>query len=379
MVKAWVFEFNGVLGRDVPDYLDEAVIQRAFDINLARFEAYERIGFEGIFFSEHHFLNTLTPSPNLLVAAAAARTKRLKLGVMGSVLALHQPWRVAEEIAMLDYITQGRLEIGVASGVPPEFLFVNIPQGDVRPMYEESVEFLDKALQTKLVTHEGRFWNFDDIPVMPRPKRVDHRRKWMTIYSAQSCRYAAQRGYRVCTAFQSVEKAAAAFDAYRDEADKAGFKATPDDLAIRRHVILAETDAAAGALAEQAMPAERVRIAATFDPVTERLRRELGHGASADVLKSGVMDAAAPARMDPSKLTSANPMDIGLVSFEDEFIIGSPATVADKIIDQCRRIGAGHLLATHLTSLTEAEINTNYQLWERVIPVLQKADLANAA
>ncbi|MGG6496719.1 UNVERIFIED_CONTAM: LLM class flavin-dependent oxidoreductase, partial [Bacteroidetes bacterium 56_B9] len=88
------------------------------------------------------------------------------------------------------YISGGRLEIGVASGVPPEFLFVNVPQDDVRPMYQESVEFLDKALQGRLVTHEGRFWKFTELPVMPQTKRVARRRKWMTIYSDASCRNA---------------------------------------------------------------------------------------------------------------------------------------------------------------------------------------------
>lgn len=378
MVKAWVFEFNGILGREVPNCTDENVVQHAFDTNLARIESLERIGFEGVFFSEHHFLNSLTPSPNLLVAAAGARTKRLKLGVMGTVLAFHQPWRVAEELGMLDYITNGRLEIGIASGVPPEFLFVNIPQDDVRPMYQESVEFLDKALEGRLVTHSGRFWQFNDVPVMPQTKRVTRRRKWMTIYSDGSCRNAARRGYRVCTGFQSVENATKAFDAYRDEGDKVGFKVGPDDIAIRRHVILAETDAAAGALAQQALPAERARMAATFAPVGERMQRELGHGPSADVLKSGVMDAAAPARPDAAKPT-IDPLAMGIVHFEDEFIIGSPQTVADRIIDQCRRMGAGHMLATHLASLTEAEIATNYRLWETVIPILNKADLSRTA
>lgn len=381
MIKAWVFEFGSALGRESPDYSDETLVQRAYDVNLARVASLEDIGFEGVFFSEHHFLNSLSPSPHLLIANVAARTKTLKLGVMGSVLAFHQPWRVAEELGMLDYLTNGRLEIGVAVGVPPEFLFVNIAQEDVRPMYRESLEYLDKALQSSVVSHEGRFWNFKNIPVSPRTKQVERRRKWMTIYSDSSCRFAAQRGYRVCTGFQSVENATKAFDAYRDEADKVGFEVGTADVAVRRTITLAETDAEAAAKMQELGPAEQARMAATFAPVTERLQRELGHGASGDVLKTGTMDAAAPRREGSSqspdvfKLTTANPLASGLVSFEDEFIFGSPTTVAERIIDQCRRMGAGHILASHFASQTEAEADRHYKLWGKVIPILNKADL----
>ena len=80
--------------------------------------------FEGIFFSEHHFGAAYSPSPNLLISHVAARTTRLRLGVLGSVRPYATPWRIVEEIAMLDHLTDGRLEIGVVSGIPPELAVV---------------------------------------------------------------------------------------------------------------------------------------------------------------------------------------------------------------------------------------------------------------
>ncbi|MCW8378715.1 LLM class flavin-dependent oxidoreductase [Streptomyces justiciae] len=383
-IKAWVFSFNAIHGPDMPDFFDEDLVQQTFDANLDRIARFEEAGFEGVFFSEHHFIASLTPSPHLLIAAAASRTKTLKLGVMGTVLAFHQPWRVAEELGMLDYITRGRLEIGVASGVPPEFLFVNVPQEDVRPMYRESLEFLDKALESRAVTHEGRFWNFDEVPIMPALKKADRRRKWMTVYSADSCRVAAQRGYKICTSLQSVENAKKAYDAYREEADKIGYEVTPDDLGIRRSITLGATDAEAQELFERTMPLQMARMAATFEPVNERLQRSLGHGASPDVLKSGLVDGAAPRREgaehlpDAEKVSNANPDALGMVS-EDEVIIGSPETAAEKIIDQCRRLGAGHIVggADMAFPLTEAELDTQYDLWEQMIPILRKANVVD--
>lgn len=382
MIKAWVFSFNAIHGPISPDYSDENLVQDAFDANLARIVRFEDMGFEGVFFSEHHFLDSLTPSPNLLIAAAAMRTKTLKLGVLGSVLAFHQPWRVAEELGMLDYITNGRLEIGVASGVPPEFLFVNIPQEDVRPIYQDSVEFLEQAFKSTRVTHKGRFWDLDEVPVSPPLKKIARRRKWMTIYSGTSCRYAAQRGYKVCTSFQSVENVTKAFDAYRDEADKIGYECGPDDFGIRRSTILGRTDEEAQELFQRTMPTQMMRMAGTFAPVNERLQKNLGHGASSDVLSSGVMDAASPRREsedekhlpDATKLTNADPTSL---MSEDELIIGSPETVAEKIIDQCRRTGAGHIVAgaeMGLT-LTKEEVDRQYDSWEKVLPILRKADV----
>lgn len=385
MIKAWAFEFNVILGTDRPDYRDEKQVQETFDATLAHVTDLENLGFEGVFFSEHHFIDTLSPSPHLMIAASASRTSTLKLGVLGSVLPFHQPWRMTEELGMLDYITNGRLEIGVGSGVPPEFLFVGIPQEDVRPMFWEQLEFLDNALESDHVTHAGKYWAFDDLPILPATKNVGRRRKWMTVYSASTCRIAAQRGYKVCSGAQSVDNANKAYDAYREEADRIGYEVGPDDIGIRRHVVLAETDAEAEELYDRALPPSLQRLDEQFKPVNERLQKALGYDASAAATASGVKDAAPPAPprreaaderhlVDPTKMTGDNKFE-DFASFEDEYIVGSPTTVADKIIDQCRRLGAGNLVAVHLMALTKAEFDRHYSLWEKVIPLLNAAEV----
>lgn len=371
MIKSWVFEFNGAQGRTEPDYSDEDFVQQAFDTNLGRVVSLEALGFEGVFFSEHHFVHSFAPSPHLLIANIAARTNTLKLGVMGTVLAFHHPWRVAEEFGMLDYLTHGRLEIGVAAGVPPEFLFVNIPQDQVRALYEDGIAFLDEALASRSVTIKGRHWDYEDVPVTPHVKQVGRRRKWMAVYTGNSCRMAARRQYRVCTGFQSVENAAKAFDAYREEADKVGFEVTADDVAIRRTVFIAETDAEANERFQELLPLQQKRLVDSFAPANERLMKVLGQGPAAGVLATGTKDATGLGSGDVKK---ADPGDI--VSVKDEFIFGSPKTVADKIIAQCRRLGAGHVVGVHLATLTDEELDANYKLWAEVIPILRKAEVA---
>jgi len=119
MIKPWIFEFFAA-PRDIYEQFDPELSQRYFDAYLDLWASAEPAGFEGIFFSEHHFGAAYSPSPNLLIANVALRTRTLRLGTLGMVLPYHAPWRVVEEIGMLDHLTGGRLEIGTAAGIPNE-------------------------------------------------------------------------------------------------------------------------------------------------------------------------------------------------------------------------------------------------------------------
>jgi alkanesulfonate monooxygenase SsuD/methylene tetrahydromethanopterin reductase-like flavin-dependent oxidoreductase (luciferase family) len=373
VIKPWVFDFNQVPGTTLPDYHDQDVVQRAFDHNLALTLSLEGRGFEGVFYSEHHFLASMSPSPNLLVATLAARTERLKIGVMGNVLPFHQPWRLAEELAMLDYITHGRLEIGVASGVPPEFLFINMPQPEIRPIYTEVLDFLQKSERESPVTFKSVHFDFNEMPIMPRPRKEARRRHWVTVFSEASCRDAARRAFKVCTGFQSVESATVAFNAYRETAAELGRAVGPDDIGIRRQILIADTQAEAEAQHAELLVSDKARMAHMFRAVIARLQKS-GVGPSESVKQSGVIDAPAVPRQGaaggkpPAMTTHAAP-----VVSEDEYITGTPASVAEQIIDQCCRSGAGNILAFHAPTMTEAQIARNYALWEQVIPLLKKA------
>jgi alkanesulfonate monooxygenase SsuD/methylene tetrahydromethanopterin reductase-like flavin-dependent oxidoreductase (luciferase family) len=374
MIKVWDFDFNQVAGKEMADYEDHHAIQRAFDFNLDLMVSLERRGFEGVFYSEHHFIASMSPCPNLLVASLAAKTERMRIGVMGNVLPFHQPWRLAEELNMLDYLTKGRLEIGVASGVPPEFLFVNIAQPDIRPMYSEILDFLQLAEKESMVTFKGKYIDLEGVPIMPRPRKEARRRYWVTIYSEASCRDAAQRNFKVCTGYQSVETAAVAFDGYRDEAAKAGHIVGPDDIGVRRQVLLWDTQSEAEALHAELQISNKARMEAMFKVVMERLHKD-GSGPSESVKETGVMDAASVPREQPGDNKPKVLKSGALVVSDDEFITGTPENVAEQIIDQCRRLGAGNLMAYHSPTMSEEQITHNYDLWEQVIPILQKADV----
>src|SRR5262245_26576045 len=145
MIKPWIFEFLYA-----PDSQGETIAPQTakavFDAGVALWQRMDALGFEGIFFSEHHFGVSYSPSPNLLIAAVARSTQRLRLGTMGMVLPLYQPWRVLEEIGMLDHLTGGRLEIGCASGIPPEMARIGMGPQENRERFDEALAILDAWL-----------------------------------------------------------------------------------------------------------------------------------------------------------------------------------------------------------------------------------------
>lgn len=376
MTKIWVFEFNHIQGRHVePDaYEDATQVQMTFDDTMARLTGAEASGFEGVFFSEHHFGYGLSPSPNLMLAALARETRTFRLGVMGNVLPFHQPWRLAEDLGVLDYLTHGRLEIGMSSGVPPEYPIVNIDPAQARAMYEEIQDFLELSANSRVITFKGSHYNFDQVPVLPRLRPEARRRRWVTLFSEATARRAAGQEHRICSAFVGCENILPVFEAYHEESAKHGFRTGPDDIGLRRQVLVCDTDAQAEELDAEIMDAQKGRSEVRFRPVFERMAKNGGVGMSEGVKKTGTVDAASVGRQAMSK--GKDPL-AAMISLEDEFIRGSAKTVADRIIDQCRRTGAGHILAHHSPALSRTEVIDMYgRLWPQVLQILTKANVA---
>ena len=107
-------------------------------------------------------------SPNLLAAAAAQRTRRLKLLVYGNLLPLHDPLRLAEELAMLDCMSNGRIVSGFARGIPREHNVYGVPLADSRARFEEAWEIIHRAWTEEVFSYEGRFWSYRDVAIWPR-------------------------------------------------------------------------------------------------------------------------------------------------------------------------------------------------------------------
>ena len=115
--------------------------------HLEQIELYEECGFDAICINEHHAKPYgLMPSPNLMAAAIAQRTRRIRIAIVGNLLALHaHPVRIAEEIAMLDVMSGGRIISGFAMGVPQEYLALNVERATARARFREAWDLIVKA------------------------------------------------------------------------------------------------------------------------------------------------------------------------------------------------------------------------------------------
>ncbi|MGH6988501.1 MAG: LLM class flavin-dependent oxidoreductase [Stellaceae bacterium] len=344
MIKSWLFEFFPA-PHELAERFDPAQSARYFSAFLDSWAATEPLGFDGIFFSEHHFGVAYSPAPNLLIAQMALKTKHIRLGVMGMVAPYHAPWQLVEEIGMLDHLTGGRLEIGTAAGIPQEMAQVGLSPDEARARNDEAIEVIDKALANPVISHHGKFWNFDNLRLTPRPLQQPMPPRWVTVVSESSARKAARRGAKICTGFHPKDKVEAIFDAYRDEADKEGRRVGPDDLCIRRQVTIAPNEAAAREIHEHRAKAFRDFI--IIDPRVDLPGRK------------AVLDTP-----------TAHAFSIG----EAEFITGAPPSVAEQIITQCRDAGAGHFAMIFDRAQTPEQLGELYALYGReVIPTLRRA------
>ena len=146
------------------------VAVRTYAEHLDAWEEMDRLGYDGVGFNEHHCSPYgLMNSPNLMAASAAQRTKRLKLLIYGNLLPLHEPLRLAEELAMLDCLSNGRLISGFARGIPREYQVHNVPLADSRARFEEAYDIVTRAWTEDVFSYEGKFWSYKDVSIWPRP------------------------------------------------------------------------------------------------------------------------------------------------------------------------------------------------------------------
>ena len=174
-------------GRELPYPLPRRhfkpdVAVRTYEEHLTAWEAMDRLGYDGVGFNEHHTSPYgLMNSPNLMAAAAAQRTRRLRLLIYGNLLPLHDPLRLAEELAMLDCLSGGRIVSGFARGIPREHHVYRVPLRDSRARFEEAWEIIRRAWTEESFSFAGTFWAYEDVAIWPRPVQQPHPPVWVPV------------------------------------------------------------------------------------------------------------------------------------------------------------------------------------------------------
>jgi len=144
---------------------------------LAQIELGDQLGFQTAWLGELHFIPSISclASPLMILAAAAQRTQRIRLGTAVTLLPLHNPVKMAEDAATLDVLSGGRLEFGVGRGAAPVYFSgYNVPQQETRERFEESLAIILRAWTSGRLSYQGKYWQIDDLLLTPKPLQNPH-------------------------------------------------------------------------------------------------------------------------------------------------------------------------------------------------------------
>jgi len=328
------------------DHLDAsgAPLAEFYENRLRLAEAYDRIGIHALHIAEHHATPLgMSPSPSVFLSAVAQRTRRLRFGPLVYTLALYHPLRLADEICMLDQMSGGRLELGVGRGVSPiEIEYFGFDPARSQAMYLEAYQVILQAMRGRVLTFEGEYYRFKDVPIHLAPLQRPHPPIWYGLSNPESAEFAADNRFNVVSnaAPRSVRVIT---DRYRAQWEKKGNdSASIPFIGMARHVVIADTDAEAMKLARRA-------YARWWEGFIYLWR----------------MRGATPPFTTYTE-------DFDAVLKNGQAIVGSPGTVRETIAAQQKEAGLNYfLLRFAFGDLTLAESMRSVELFaERIQPAL---------
>jgi alkanesulfonate monooxygenase SsuD/methylene tetrahydromethanopterin reductase-like flavin-dependent oxidoreductase (luciferase family) len=161
-------------------HFDPEVAAKTYADSIQQWKELDRLGFDGLGLNEHHTtVHGMMNAPNMMAAVAAQHTEKLKFMQLGNLLPLHNPLRIAEEVAMADCMSRGRVLAGFARGNTREYGVFQVKMSESRERFEEAFDIIMKAWTTEVFSHEGKYWSFKDISIWPRPFQQPHPPIWV--------------------------------------------------------------------------------------------------------------------------------------------------------------------------------------------------------
>jgi alkanesulfonate monooxygenase SsuD/methylene tetrahydromethanopterin reductase-like flavin-dependent oxidoreductase (luciferase family) len=219
---------------------------------LERIEIMDRTGYDAVWLAEHHFSSfSVCPSVHMVGTLAAARTKRLRVGTAVSLAPFYHPLRLAEEVALLDVLSGGRVNWGAGRGFARvEFTAFGVPPEESTSRFREAVEIVLRAWADERINFTGQHFHFDDLEVLPKPAQQPHPPVWMAASSEGAIEWAAGRGFSILMdPHSSGPEIGQKRRFYREKLAAAGFSEAGRDIPIARLVAVAGNAAEAAAVA----------------------------------------------------------------------------------------------------------------------------------
>lgn len=350
------------------DWIDDAGRDPAesYEGRLRVLEYADRSGFWGYHLAEHHGTPLGTaPSPNVFLAASAARTVRIRLGALVNVITMYEPLRLIEEICMLDQISGGRLELGFGRGASPvELGSYGIDVSRTREIYAEAFDVILRALRTGLVEADGRYFRYPPSRLAVPPRQRPHPPLWYPTTNVDTIPWLGRNAINTLFAFvcdlafaranTSVGAQTAVYQreltAHAGDPQRLNGHVSRPHYGISRHVHVADSD-------ERALREARPAHDRFFESFNRLWLEHQGH----DYYTSRFEDA----------------LERGF------FLVGSPATVADRLTAQLSEYGGNYFVGVFCYGDLRPEwsLHSVELFAEQVIPTVRRrlAEASHAA
>ena len=354
-------------GWPVPRGLSDPEVGRhsmEFAIEQARLA--EGFGFDWVSVSEHHYWPILpVGNAGVLAAALAREVKRAAIAWIGPLVSMNNPVRIAEEIALLDQLSGGRLVVLPLRGTPNEFLAYGVNPDETRGRAQEAAELIQRALtEPGPFGWEGRYYRYRTVSVWPGPTQLPHPPFFWSGNSVESVKFAARRRWAMAMSYYPQHLAAQLVQMYRDACAEQGWQPTPDQILYRCFIAVAETDRAAQELND--------RFYGTAGPQTTRGRATLVASLQND--KSRIVGAPREIGTDADKKNlDADRKGAAGFALGRLHLCGSPDTVFHQIRAFQEATGVGVIdLGFTGGGLTPEETMRSLRLFgEEVLPRLR--------
>jgi alkanesulfonate monooxygenase SsuD/methylene tetrahydromethanopterin reductase-like flavin-dependent oxidoreductase (luciferase family) len=242
----------------IPDYYPDRYQSAShyYGEMMEQIQYEEELGFDGVFFAEHYVGGYAFPSPPVFATAVAQRTKRIRLGTGVTLLPLSNPIRTAEEYAMLDVLSDGRLDFGVGRGVlKAEYELFDIDEAESQGRFHESLEVILRAWTQETVSFEGKYYKVREVTPLPKPVQKPYPPIWTACaVTPESFTWAGQKGFHpmlIPFAYPRHEDLQAKLNLYWSALKEAGHDPKTRDVLGVYHLYVADTDEEAHALARK--------------------------------------------------------------------------------------------------------------------------------
>jgi alkanesulfonate monooxygenase SsuD/methylene tetrahydromethanopterin reductase-like flavin-dependent oxidoreductase (luciferase family) len=305
----------------------------------------EALGFKSALQASHHIQpDGFCPSPMVAMAGAAAVTEEMRIGTSVLLVPLYAPLKLAEDVAVLDNLSNGRFVFGVAPGyVTEEFTAHGIPRNERGTRFEEALDLMQLAWKGEPFSFEEQHYQVPEGLVTPTPMQTPHPPIWYGVSAKSALRRAVKRRcVQIMSPRHGLAELKEHYAPYEDEAAKAGW--VPPERPIIRQVFVAETTEKAEAIAA---------------PAVDYLYRVLYGAASAAgdrVLKNDTGEVI------------ADTDDVGYRTFKERYIIGDPDLAIRKIKEYERELRPTEMVCwMHMPGIRGSDVANSIELFAKEV------------